>query len=60
MVAKSSLSVDMSGTQSDAAAAVDHPVIRTLYDHLDEVTCLAFHPREVCLSTFRVILKQRI
>lgn len=23
-----------------------HPVIRTLYDHLDEVTCVAFHPRE--------------
>jgi cleavage stimulation factor subunit 1 len=21
-----------------------HPVIRTLYDHIDEVTCLAFHP----------------
>uniref|UniRef100_A0A1B6EAQ7 Cleavage stimulation factor subunit 1 n=1 Tax=Clastoptera arizonana TaxID=38151 RepID=A0A1B6EAQ7_9HEMI len=23
-----------------------HPVIRTLYDHLEEVTCLEFHPRE--------------
>lgn len=22
-----------------------HPVIRTLYDHIEEVTCLAFHPR---------------
>lgn len=49
MVAKSSLPVDMSGSQTDSAAAVDHPVIRTLYDHLEEVTCLAFHPREQLL-----------
>jgi len=49
MVAKSSLPVDMSGAQSDSAAAVDHPVIRTLYDHLDEVTSLVFHPREQLL-----------
>lgn len=26
-----------------------HPVIRTLYDHLDEVTCLEFHPKEAIL-----------
>ncbi|XP_063231915.1 cleavage stimulation factor subunit 1 [Bacillus rossius redtenbacheri] len=26
-----------------------HPVIRTLYDHLEEVTCLEFHPREPIL-----------
>ncbi|VDM37766.1 unnamed protein product [Toxocara canis] len=26
-----------------------HPVIRTLYDHVDEVNCLAFHPREQIL-----------
>uniref|UniRef100_A0AC34GEY3 Cleavage stimulation factor 50 kDa subunit n=2 Tax=Panagrolaimus sp. ES5 TaxID=591445 RepID=A0AC34GEY3_9BILA len=25
------------------------PVIRTLYDHVDEVSCLAFHPREAIL-----------
>ncbi|KAJ8978583.1 hypothetical protein NQ317_016000 [Molorchus minor] len=23
-----------------------HPVIRTLYDHMEEVTCLEFHPKE--------------
>lgn len=23
-----------------------HPVIRTLYDHIEEVSCLAFHPKE--------------
>ena len=45
MVAKASLPMDM-GNQSDASAAVDHPVIRTLYDHLEEVTTLAFHPFE--------------
>ena len=49
MVAKSSLPVDMSGAQTDSAAAVDHPVIRTLYDHLEEVTSLVFHPREQLL-----------
>lgn len=26
-----------------------HPVIRTLYDHMEEVTCLEFHPREPIL-----------
>lgn len=26
-----------------------HPVIRTLYDHLEEVTCLEFHPKEPIL-----------
>ena len=51
MVANSSLPVDMSGAQSDSAAAVDHPVIRTLYDHLEEVTCLSFHPREQLLMS---------
>ena len=32
--------------QSDAAL---HPVIRTLYDHSEEVTCLQFHPTEQVL-----------
>lgn len=26
-----------------------HPVIRTLYDHMEEVTCLEFHPKEPIL-----------
>lgn len=26
-----------------------HPVIRTLYDHMEEVTCLEFHPKEPVL-----------
>ena len=29
----------------------NHPVIRTLYDHADEVTCLAFHPSEQILAS---------
>lgn len=29
----------------------NHPVIRTLYDHVDEVTCLAFHPSEQILAS---------
>uniref|UniRef100_A0A915KUV1 Cleavage stimulation factor 50 kDa subunit n=1 Tax=Romanomermis culicivorax TaxID=13658 RepID=A0A915KUV1_ROMCU len=28
-----------------------HPVIRTLYDHIDEVNCVAFHPREQILAS---------
>lgn len=28
-----------------------HPVIRTLYDHLEEVTCLEFHPKEPILAS---------
>lgn len=29
----------------------NHPVIRTLYDHVDEVTCLAFHPTDQILAS---------
>lgn len=28
-----------------------HPVIRTLYDHTDEITCLEFHPIEQILAS---------
>lgn len=28
-----------------------HPVIRTLYDHMEEVTCLEFHPKEPILCS---------
>ena len=28
-----------------------HPVIRTLYDHLEEVTTLEFHPKEPILAS---------
>lgn len=43
MLAKSSAEIDNSvDTQS-------HPVIRTLYDHAEEVTCLEFHPSATVL-----------
>lgn len=28
-----------------------HPVIRTLYDHMEEVTALEFHPRDPILAS---------
>lgn len=30
---------------------IGHPVIRTLYDHTDEVTYLEFHPKEQVLAS---------
>ena len=35
----------------EGGAESSHPVIRTLYDHLDEVTCLEFHPKEQILAS---------
>lgn len=46
MIAKSSGVV---GDDSQAEQGALHPVIRTLYDHQDEVTCLEFHPHEQIL-----------
>ena len=34
----------MQATMQTTEQLGDHPVIRTLYDHSDEVTCLDFHP----------------
>ncbi|CAI4231021.1 unnamed protein product [Auanema sp. JU1783] len=42
------ISRDMRGDQSEGPDS-QHPVIRTLYDHIDEVTTVAFHPREQIL-----------
>uniref|UniRef100_A0A0N5AHB6 Cleavage stimulation factor 50 kDa subunit n=1 Tax=Syphacia muris TaxID=451379 RepID=A0A0N5AHB6_9BILA len=36
-------------TLTENSPDAQHPVIRTLYDHVDEITCLAFHPREQIL-----------
>jgi len=45
MLAKSSSTQDpTSGLNPD-----EHPTIRTLYDHLDEVTTIAFHPQSAYL-----------
>lgn len=43
MLAKSSAEVDNSADNQS------HPVIRTLYDHAEEVTCLEFHPSATVL-----------
>ncbi|KAB7493612.1 Cleavage stimulation factor subunit 1, partial [Armadillidium nasatum] len=45
MLAKS----DPDAVEIHPDAVVGHPVIRTLYDHLDEITILEFHPREQIL-----------
>lgn len=45
MLAKSSPDGEMATDQQG------HPVIRTLYDHMEEVTCLEFHPRDPILAS---------
>lgn len=45
MLAKS----DPDAVEIHPDAVVGHPVIRTLYDHLDEITVLEFHPKEQIL-----------
>ncbi|EYC22992.1 hypothetical protein Y032_0016g3059 [Ancylostoma ceylanicum] len=40
---------EVRGEVSENGPDANHPVIRTLYDHLDEVTVVAFHPREQIL-----------
>jgi cleavage stimulation factor subunit 1 len=55
MLAKSSLTHDAISTidqTSQQQSAENHPVIRTLYDHADEITTLAFHPYEPILVRF--------
>lgn len=39
------------GLESTATDGQGHPVIRTLYDHIEEVTCLEFHPKEPILAS---------
>lgn len=54
MLAKSNLGPESMMTSSDQTAqqsAENHPVIRTLYDHADEITTLAFHPYEPILAS---------
>jgi WD domain, G-beta repeat. len=46
MLAKSSM--ESSEPQNDQQG---HPVIRTLYDHIEEVTCLEFHPSAPILAS---------
>ena len=50
MLAKSSALQDSTSSDQQQSAE-NHPVIRTLYDHADEITTLAFHPFEPILAS---------
>ncbi|KAG1658779.1 Cleavage stimulation factor subunit 1 [Nymphon striatum] len=48
--AKSTADLMGAGPEIQQSTAMEmHPVIRTLYDHIEEVTCLEFHPTEQIL-----------
>lgn len=49
MIAKSSPGADMQ--DMNAVQSETHPVIRTLYDHMEEVSCVQFHPTELLLAS---------
>ncbi|RWS13287.1 cleavage stimulation factor subunit 1-like protein [Dinothrombium tinctorium] len=50
MIAKSSIGTG-DDSQLNQQNEAHHPVIRTLYDHMEEVTCLQFHPVEQLLAS---------
>ncbi|KAG8195232.1 hypothetical protein JTE90_027973 [Oedothorax gibbosus] len=49
MLAKSATPAEVAAQETTQQNMETHPVIRTLYDHLEEVTCLEFHPTEQIL-----------
>ncbi|XP_067123797.1 cleavage stimulation factor subunit 1 [Centruroides vittatus] len=51
MLAKSAMPADLAAQESTQINMETHPVIRTLYDHIEEVTCLEFHPFEQILAS---------
>lgn len=51
MLAKSAMPPEVAAQESAQQNMETHPVIRTLYDHIEEVTCLEFHPREQILAS---------
>ncbi|XP_066558638.1 cleavage stimulation factor subunit 1 [Amia ocellicauda] len=51
MLAKSAMPIEVMMNETAQQNMENHPVIRTLYDHVDEVTCLAFHPTEQILAS---------
>ncbi|XP_014663817.1 PREDICTED: cleavage stimulation factor subunit 1-like [Priapulus caudatus] len=44
MLAKSATSAEIIAQETAQQSMENHPVIRTLYDHMEEVRCLDFHP----------------
>ncbi len=51
MLAKSVMSYDGVTSDNTMQSIENHPVIRTLYDHADEITTLDFHPYEPILAS---------
>lgn len=49
MLSKSATPADIMAMETPQQQMENHPVIRTLYDHNGEVTCLDFHPFESIL-----------
>lgn len=49
MIAKSSPGSDLQ--DMNTIQSETHPVIRTLYDHMEEVSCVQFHPTELLLAS---------
>jgi WD40 repeat protein len=49
IVARETRGIDLN--HLDNGPDAHHPVIRTLYDHIDEVLCIVFHPREPILMS---------
>ena len=44
MLAKNINPSDINSFAEPTPGVADHPVVRTLYDHVDEVTSVVFHP----------------
>ncbi|PVD36840.1 hypothetical protein C0Q70_03830 [Pomacea canaliculata] len=51
MLAKSATPAEIIAMETPQQQMENHPVIRTLYDHVEEVTCLDFHPFEQILAS---------
>ncbi|KAK0061200.1 cleavage stimulation factor subunit 1 [Biomphalaria pfeifferi] len=51
MLSKSATPADVMALETPQQQMENHPVIRTLYDHNGEVTCLDFHPYESILAS---------
>ncbi|CAH1240753.1 CSTF1 [Branchiostoma lanceolatum] len=45
MLAKSAQAPEQAAQETPQQNMENHPVIRTLYDHIEEVTCLDYHPQ---------------
>jgi len=51
MLAKSAQPLEEAMRESTQQSMETHPVIRTLYDHIEEVTCVEFHPSAQILAS---------